>query len=238
MKRIYATVALLGVFTFGAFAQRSVDLTILHNVPSTIIIDSVNLSNTVIAWGIVNNGPNDILTTDTIKWSTPSRNYYFKPTTVVSMGDTLGFNDTLQFTDGPEDGPIDWCDSVWAISTTASTITDPTPANNKVCNTVTIDNRNGTTGIFTNGLVTASLAIYPNPAKDKVNFKYNFAKSAEVSVRVSDITGRTALVKDFGKQTEGEREFTLDISSLQNGVYYIELISDNKRAINKLTIRK
>jgi hypothetical protein len=237
MKRIYMALA-LGVFAFSASAQRSIDLEMLHAVPSTIVIDSVNLSNTVIAWGIVNHGPDNLLTTDTVKWSTPSGTYYYKPTVAVAMGDTLGFTDTLQFTDGPADGPIDWCDSVWSISSTASTITDPVPANNKVCTTVTIDNRNGATGIFTNGLVTASLAIYPNPASDKVNFKYTFPKSSEVSVRITDIAGRTALTKDFGKQAQGEKEFMLDISALQNGVYYIELISDNKRAINKLTIRK
>ena len=52
MKRIYMAVA-LGVFAFSASAQRSIDLEMLHAVPSTIIIDSVNLSNTVVAWGIV-----------------------------------------------------------------------------------------------------------------------------------------------------------------------------------------
>lgn len=237
MKRIYLALA-LGVLAFNASAQRSIDLEMLHAVPSTIIIDSVNLSNTPIAWGIVNHGPNSILTTDTVKWSTPSGAYYYIPTAVVPMGDTLGFADTLQFANGPADGPIDWCDSAWAVTSTASTITDPVPGNNKECSTVTIDNRNGPTGIFNNGLVTASLAIYPNPASDKVNFKYSFSKSSDVSVRISDIAGRTALVKDFGKQTEGEKAFTLDISSLQNGVYYIEMIADGKRAINKLTIRK
>jgi hypothetical protein len=46
------------------------------------------------------------------------------------------------------------------------------------------------------------------------------------------------ITKNYGKQSTGEKELTLDISALQNGMYYVELTADDKRAISKLTVRK
>jgi hypothetical protein len=81
------------------------------------------------------------------------------------------------------------------------------------------------------------LNIYPNPAATEVRMKYTFANE-NATARVTDITGRVLLTKDYGKQPLGEKELSLDISSLQNGIYYIELVTDTHRAINKLTVRK
>jgi hypothetical protein len=88
-----------------------------------------------------------------------------------------------------------------------------------------------------NGLAKQNLNIYPNPASNTIKFKATMANGSAV-LRVSDISGRTVLVKDFGKQTIGEKELTLNVSALKNGMYYVEFVNGEKRSISKLSIQK
>lgn len=83
-----------------------------------------------------------------------------------------------------------------------------------------------------------ALAVYPNPTSTDINFKYNFTSNTNASVKVTDVTGRTVLVQDFGKQTVGERNFSVNVSSLNTGMYYVELITDEVRAISKFNVAK
>lgn len=84
-----------------------------------------------------------------------------------------------------------------------------------------------------NGKAKESLTTYPNPAGDVINFDYNFAKATTASVMVSDITGRVLLTKDFGKNVEGKKTFTLNLGSLNAGNYILEFVTDESRAISK-----
>jgi hypothetical protein len=116
-------------------------------------------------------------------------------------------------------------------------VKDPVSNNNGTTPTFII---NCTTGIdeLLGGLPKSSLNLYPNPATaSEVRMKFAF-NNENATVRVSDIAGRVLITKNYGKQSTGEKELTLDISALQNGMYYVELTADDKRAISKLTVRK
>ncbi|RZK45934.1 MAG: T9SS type A sorting domain-containing protein, partial [Pedobacter sp.] len=84
-----------------------------------------------------------------------------------------------------------------------------------------------------------SLTVYPNPASTEVNFDYIFdANSTTAVARITDITGRTVLVKDFGKSNGfGTRKFKVDVSALPAGTYIMEFSTDNKRAVSKFSIK-
>lgn len=81
-----------------------------------------------------------------------------------------------------------------------------------------------------------ALNIYPNPTTGKLNFKYNFDNTA-ATVRVTDIAGRVVMTKEFGKQS-GVKEISLDVSALNNGMYFVELTAGGKQAISKVTVQK
>lgn len=100
---------------------------------------------------------------------------------------------------------------------------------------IKIDCKTGIDDLFT-GRTAPGLAIYPNPASRTIAFKYNFANTG-ATVRVTDIAGRVVLDKDFGKQS-GEREISLDVSGLTNGMYYVELITDKQRSVGKVSISR
>lgn len=115
------------------------------------------------------------------------------------------------------------------------TVVDTGDANNGQYIPITI--ACSATGIVdVNGLNKQSLSVYPNPTNDNISFDYNFVKATNATVRISDITGRTALVKDFGKNT-GERKLTVDVSGLNKGTYIIELVTDEHRAISKFSVK-
>ncbi|MDP1727672.1 MAG: T9SS type A sorting domain-containing protein [Bacteroidota bacterium] len=80
-------------------------------------------------------------------------------------------------------------------------------------------------GIFENHLNKKSILVYPNPASNKIkiqipdqNFEENF------KLRIFDLTGKSVFEqKDFSQENE------IDISTFNNGLYFIELSSKNKR---------
>jgi hypothetical protein len=254
MKRFYTTAALLGTLVTGAFAQRHCDIRLVAAAPA----DNTTINCTdsfTLGYFFVNNGPDMVMTTDTMfvidGEAAANSQWIFSITSNKGVGDTVigyvgkshkNMTTTLinsagtafvnpPFANGAYLYPIlfrGFKDTL-AAKDTALANNGATPKFNINC----------TTGIdeLTGGLPKSSLNIYPNPAATEVRMKYTFANE-NATARVTDITGRVLLTKDYGKQTIGEKELSLDISSLQNGIYYIELIMDNRRAINKLTVRK
>lgn len=83
-----------------------------------------------------------------------------------------------------------------------------------------------------------SLTTYPNPAYDNININFLLDKTSNATVRVSDITGRTMISKELGKVFEGEHKISIDILSLNAGMYLIELNADQQKALSKLTVQK
>ncbi len=121
---------------------------------------------------------------------------------------------------------------------TFDSLTDISPEGNNVAqrNSITINEASGI-NMFDN-LNKESLEIFPNPATSTVNVNYSFNTTTPASIRVTDVTGRVVLNKDLGKQTPGAQQFSIDVSALNNGIYTIELVTDQQRAISKLTISK
>jgi hypothetical protein len=71
-----------------------------------------------------------------------------------------------------------------------------------------------------NEMVSSSLKIYPNPAKDQLNIQFEQAEGSMQEIVVTDIVGVTVLKYklEFDKGT-----VTLDISRLSPGTYLISI---------------
>lgn len=117
-------------------------------------------------------------------------------------------------------------------------ITDPNDTNNYSFRLVVYNcAATGVDDIFS-GLDKQNISVFPNPAMDNINFKYEFAKATTATARISDITGRTILVKDFGKNNSGIKNFSLDVSALHAGTYFLEFITEDKRGLSKFTVQR
>ena len=62
------------------------------------------------------------------------------------------------------------------------------------------------------------LTMYPNPAKDELNLKWN--TSEDVSIRIFDTQGK---IMFYGKKVNLYNGFKVDVSSFGNGVYFVKL---------------
>lgn len=90
----------------------------------------------------------------------------------------------------------------------------------EACNTVFIPNAKSESGLF----------IYPNPATSKLFI------SANNGIEIKDVK----IYNQIGQIVMDKKEFniSIDISSLNQGIYFIEIISDNLIFKDKLVIKK
>ncbi|OQA11407.1 MAG: hypothetical protein BWY67_00983 [Bacteroidetes bacterium ADurb.Bin397] len=70
-----------------------------------------------------------------------------------------------------------------------------------------------------------------------MNITFDSNSNSGYQLIISDISGKL-LQSESGETIEGINEAGLDVSNLPNGIYFMELISDNKRSIQKISIQK
>lgn len=251
---------MLLLFGWTSRAQRHCDI----KVVGLFDMSNVNISctdSTTYGYIFINNGPDDIFDTDTFKIINPTIEAgFYSPGTighegasVYHMGDTIrlrlakrSFDQIFWLLDSATQARVEhpnfnnsttyiWPYFFGGFVDTIEAI-DPVDSNNFAgvyshvqCNV---------TGIFSRSQDNEPLSIFPNPADNQVQFRYIFTRPSEVRVTVKDITGRSLITRDLGKQLiPGERRFSIDVSSLHEGMYFVELVMDNKRAVSKLMVR-
>ena len=83
---------------------------------------------------------------------------------------------------------------------------------------------------------TCNLKYYPNPAGKKFGVQSpEFGVEICGTLEIYDLNGRKLLEKQI---PEGSETVEVDVSSLESGVYFCRLISENKSATQKLIIQK
>ncbi|WP_445718049.1 S8/S53 family peptidase [Flavobacterium sp.] len=75
---------------------------------------------------------------------------------------------------------------------------------------------------------TNSIAVYPNPTSDKINI--NSSKNAILSYQIFDMQGRFIAPEKINNLTD----FSIDMSSLNTGVYFIQLNSEEGVSRHKI----
>ncbi len=76
------------------------------------------------------------------------------------------------------------------------------------------------------------LMVFPVPAKDVLTIKYDLNERHHVSIQMKDITGRDVLpISNFRDQNYFEQ--SIDVSSLSEGTYILQLIVNNTHVVNK-----
>jgi hypothetical protein len=145
-------------------------------------------------------------------------------TAVLSTTDTVPHlrNKTLYVKNLPSD--------TYTVSVSMMDIFDQ--KSNEIIKTVVI---NGSTGI--NDLVffnTNYFTISPNPCNSSADILFNSNEIKEAIVFVHDVTGRTVI----NNRVITADEHCLDISSLQNGIYFVEMFDKSKKALQRLKFVK
>jgi hypothetical protein len=81
------------------------------------------------------------------------------------------------------------------------------------------------------------VSVYPNPANTTAIINIKLVKESKVDISVVDASGRKALGNIHRNLNAGSNQVKLDVSSLLNGIYMVEVNKNNTKTIQKLIIR-
>ncbi len=81
-----------------------------------------------------------------------------------------------------------------------------------------------------------NLGVYPNPAKDRCRIQFNGANNArEVVVTIVSITGQKIFEQSYA-HNGGSFTQELNTAKYTRGVYYVEVLADGQKAVQKLIL--
>lgn len=264
MKRIYLLMIVMLAFAANSFAQRNANLSILHGVGTSasskhlitngekFLYDAGGKGVYYFVWYIINAGPDSLKPGDSLYIkSAYGSNYVYEFPSSGTGKNSLRMNDTIgivpsasggavtltpnsSITSSQTNNSVNWCDTVWARKGSANTtITDPF-TNNYICHTVSITW--WVTGINTITGQNDGFVLYPNPASNRLNIKFDFGTGANTTVVLRDITGKVILQENKGTLS-GMHEFGMDISNVTPGLYTAELYYNEQKIVSKVNIQ-
>jgi hypothetical protein len=81
------------------------------------------------------------------------------------------------------------------------------------------------------------VSVFPNPATNLLNVRYNLPKEDKMLISVFDLQGKLLIEINAGNRSKGEHEETLDLSTLPAGQYVCR-ISGQTNTISKNIIKQ
>lgn len=75
---------------------------------------------------------------------------------------------------------------------------------------------------------------YPNPFSGTTIFPYEIAETGKVNFRVLDITGKEIRSIDGGTKSPGKYSLSLSSEKLQNGIYFLQMITEKQTSTRKM----
>jgi len=75
---------------------------------------------------------------------------------------------------------------------------------------------------------------YPNPFKGSTNIGVNFAKSANVTVKVMSVTGQEVYSQTFERIPAGLNNLELNLGNIAAGVYFYSIEANGFKTTGKM----
>jgi len=79
-------------------------------------------------------------------------------------------------------------------------------------------------------ILDVTLRMFPNPATDKIYIEQDFIAGSETVVSVYDITGKLK----YRETRQNKSKIEIDIQNLTNGIYFVDVRTNNKQNMLKL----
>jgi FAD synthase len=81
------------------------------------------------------------------------------------------------------------------------------------------------------------MSIYPNPTSNNATVTFNLANASDVLVNVTDLSGKVAQSIDLGS-VNGAQNVNINVDTLSNGVYMVNVNVNGVVSTQKLVVRK
>ncbi len=91
---------------------------------------------------------------------------------------------------------------------------------------------NGVTELDAN----ASVKVYPNPVSTALNVAFDLQNAMDVNITVTDLSGKVVYANKSLKGDAGTNVMTIDTKAMNNGMYVLNVISDNNVVSKKFTV--
>lgn len=234
MKRIYALISLLfvGVMSFAQVRKADVKIEIIAPQPGTIIVGEIP---TTLKVRISNLGPDTLGYGDVFHNTSRLSTFVFDVDSVM-LESTFPKGSYIDYALHPinlSGGPAGEYDLCITASFTGENLTDTNMSNNAPCIKVKYD-PNVSIGDMPEE--EALVSIFPNPAVNEVRVTYTASESSEAILKIYDITGKVVLVNGYESQI-GENAQKVDVSTLAEGVYILELINGEAISRKQLIVK-
>lgn len=79
-----------------------------------------------------------------------------------------------------------------------------------------------------------STSIYPNPTSTSSTVEFNLATSSEVSMTVTDLSGKVVSERNLGQLNAGANSSVINTALFTNGIYYVTVKSNGTAVTKKL----
>lgn len=79
------------------------------------------------------------------------------------------------------------------------------------------------------------LQISPNPASEEVQVRFYLETDSEVTLQMLDAAGRLVQTKRF-TAVQGANQYQLELGTLPEGMYYVQLLAQGRRELEKLVV--
>ncbi len=83
---------------------------------------------------------------------------------------------------------------------------------------------------------TLRVAVYPNPAKDRINLYITGNPGENLSVVLTDLSGRQLRADRPGQLADGLNAFSIDVAGVQPGVYFVMVSAAAVKSVTKVII--
>ena len=142
-------------------------------------------------------------------------------TTQVNFGFTLGDTWTL--------GASEICTKIISINTM-----DTVGANDSSCANIIVRSSGvDVANLAKNGI---DINVYPNPARDVINFDVNTLKAEAVTVILYDIAGRVVAEQVYQADPSKKLSVSIDRGQLQSGMYFYNVITESGSKRGKIEL--
>ncbi|HQU60587.1 MAG TPA: T9SS type A sorting domain-containing protein, partial [Saprospiraceae bacterium] len=81
------------------------------------------------------------------------------------------------------------------------------------------------------------IELFPNPARQQLTVAFSLPEGDRVQVKVVSLAG-AVLYSEEASMEAGRQEVRLDVSTLQSGMYFLEVTSKGERQAKKFVIAR
>src|SRR5690606_41900198 len=94
-------------------------------------------------------------------------------------------------------------------------------------------------GLYENPSFLTGIKVYPNPiSEDFINLELNLLETKQVDLSLYDITGKLIVNETYGDMLVGNHVKQIELSGINNGVYFMTLRMGDEIVTRKIIVSK